>query len=995
MLRFLLISLFCLLIFPTSLFAQKKTPKKQNKNRIISGKIKDDAKNWAVSGVTVSVQGEPYDTLTNFKGEFFITVPNYFVDLEFRKIGFKTQILEIRELKKDNFDLVMPYERSQTGFGTVKTLLASQTNSLLDFERIREYSTSNLENGLQGQFSGVQITQNNGSPAALATVRIRGNTSFLNQAEPLYVLDGVPITTGSYGSKLLGTSQINALADIDWLEIETVEVLKDAAALALYGMKGSNGVILIQTRKGGNEKTDFQLHYQTGFNTPTQTPTVLGANSYRKLLQESWTNAGRSGLVTLPYGLTGADSTDWIKEITRTGNTQQIAFSASGRKGDHQLFAQISHRKESGFIQKNDFARTHIRFNWQHDYSEKIQFGLNLAFSHIDQDRQAEGLSSVWAKALLAPPIMPVRKADENFYEPQANPVAILQNTDFQTSQNRLLGNLFLNYWLTDAVKWRVELGTDVLHLSENMRRSALIYPNARTDERNVGLENYNLNTYFELENSVDDHELHGLLGLQAQGVNTKEIEVFGENFKATSQANPIFAQKQGIVNSLQSTYRYLAGFASLDYAFRERFLLGTVHRYEGSSRLGQEARWAYFPAVSAGMILHKQDTLYKNKILTFLKISGSYGISGNTFMTQDFRFAGTYTQEGEYGGQNVTFPQTLGNPNLGTEKTAQWNATLDWGVWDQRIGGKITYYQRNSRNLLLPQTLPPSLGFPQTIVNVGEMENKGLEIEVFGKVLLTENLRWAWRLNWASNQNMVLKANGKNWSGQSLGIGNSDQYIVENQAVGLWNLATWAGVDPKTGQGLIVEKGGRLIEANAENIAKNKNFVGNPYPKIFGGFSNQLSYKNFSFDVLLNFAFGHQMYAPDQALLNEGIGLAYNQISTVENRWQKIDNQTDTPRLLYGKTPIAETTKYLYDADFVRVKTIRLAYDLPTDWVEKIYLKNAKIFVNLQNFITFTNFPFDPESNVGFINSSVLAGNTFFALPQTKSINIGFDLNF
>ncbi len=995
MLRFLLISLFLWLAFPASLFAQKKTPKKQNKSRIISGKIKDNAKNWSISGVTVSVQGETYDTLTNFKGEFFITVPNYFVDLEFRKIGFETQILEIRDLKKDNFDLVMPYQRSQTGFGTVKTLLASQNNSTLDFERIREYSTSNLENGLQGQFAGVQITQNNGSPAALATLRIRGNTSFLNQAEPLYVLDGVPIMTGTYGSRLLGTSQTNALADIDWLEIETVEVLKDAAALALYGMRGANGVVLIQTRKGGNEKTDFQLHYQTGFNTPTQKPTLLGANAYRKFLQESWTNAGRSGLVTLPYGLAGADSTDWIKEITQVGNTQQIAFSASGRKGDHQLFAQISHRKESGFIQKNNFARTHIRFNWQHDYSEKIQFGLYLAFSHTDQNRQAEGLNSVWAKAMLAPPLMPIRKTDENYYEPQANPVAILQNTDFQTSQNRLFGNLFLNYWLTDALKWRVELGTDVLHLSENMRRSALIYPNARTDERNVGLENYHFNTYLELENTVDDHELRGLLGVQAQGVNTKEIEIFGENFKATSQANPIFAQKQGIVSSLQSTYRYLAGFASLDYAFRERFLLGTVHRLEGSSRLGQDARWAYFPAVSAGVILHKQDTLYKNKILTFLKLSGSYGISGNTFMSQDFRFAGTYTQEGEYGGQNVSFPQTLGNPNLATEKTAQWNASLDWGVCDQRIGGKITYYQRNSYNLLLPQTLPPSLGFSQTIVNVGEMENTGLEIEFWGKVLLAEKLNWAWRLNGASNQNTVLKANGKNWSGQSLGTGNADQYIVENQAVGVWNLANWAGVNPQTGQGLILDRGGRSIEATAENIAQNRSFVGNPYPKIVGGFSNQLTYKNFSFDVLLNFAFGHQIYAPDQALLQDGIGLGYNQISSVENRWQKIDNQTNTPKLVYGNAALAQSTKYLYDADFVRIKTIRLAYDLPTDWVEKIYLKKAKIFVNLQNIVTFTHIPFDPESNGNFLNASVLTGNTFFALPQTKSFNIGFDLNF
>ncbi len=995
MLRFFLISLFLLLAFPNFLFAQKKTPKKQNKNRIISGKIKDDARNWSVLSVTVSVLGEPHDTLTNLKGEYFITIPNYFVDLEFRKIGFKTQILEIRDLKKNVFDLVMPYERSQMGFGTIKTLLASQNNSTLDFERIREYSTSNLENGLQGQFSGVQINQNNGSPAALATVRIRGNTSFLNQNEPLYVLDGMPITTGSYGSRLLGTAQTNALADIDWLEIETVEVLKDAAALALYGMRGSNGVILIQTRKGANEKTDFQLHYQTGFNTSTQKHTLLGANSYRKLLQESWTNTGRLGLVTLPYGLTGADSTDWLKEISQIGNTQQIAFSASGRKGDHQLFAQISHRKESSFVQKNNFSRTHIRFNWQHDYSEKVQFGLNLAFSHSDQDRQPEGLSSVWAKALLAPPIMPVRKTDENFYEPQENPVAILQNTDFQTSQNRLFGNLFLNYWLTDALKWRVELGTDVLHLSENMRRSALIYPNARTDERNVGLENYNLNTYLELENAVDDHQLHGLLGVQAQGVNTKEIEIFGENFKASSQANPIFAQKQGIVNSLQSTYRYLAGFASLDYAFRERFLLGTVHRLEGSSRLGQDARWAYFPAVSAGVILHKQDTLYKNKILTFLKISGSYGISGNTLMSQDFSFAGIYTQNGEYGGQNVSFPQTLGNPNLGTEKTAQWNVSLDWGAWDQRIGGKITYYQRKSYNLLLPQTLPPSLGFPQTIVNVGEMENKGLEIEFWGRVLLAEKLRWDWRLNWASNQNTVLKTNGKNWSGENLGIGNSDQYIVENQAVGVWNLANWAGVDPQTGRALIVEKSGRNVEATAENIAQNKNFVGNPYPKMFGGFSNQVTYKNFSFDVLLNFAFGHQIYAPDQALLQEGIGLAYNQISTVENRWQKVDNQTDTPKLVYGKIPIRETTKYLYKADFVRVKTIRLAYDLPTDWVEKIYLKKVKIFVNLQNFITFTNFPFDAESNGDFVNTSVLAGNTFFSLPQSKNFNVGFDLNF
>ncbi|GAB3756746.1 SusC/RagA family TonB-linked outer membrane protein [Spirosoma pomorum] len=994
--------------------------------RRVTGKVTAAEDGNVLPGVSVVAKGTTRGTQTDAEGNYSLVLPDNIGTLVFSFVGVETQ--EVNVGNRTTVNVVMSNDTRSldevvvTGYGAQSKRNLTGNIAKVSAREIENIPVPSVEQAFQGKLAGVQVTSLNGKVGQGIQIRVRGASSLTASSQPLYVIDGIPLTSSDQSTST--GAPTNPIADINPNDIESLEVLKDASAAAIYGARASNGVVLITTKKGRVGKTVFEASAQAGSSSPTHLRQWLNTQQYVELFNEALANTISLG--ELPSGVTlnntfnrfaagnsagwqGANplyNTDWQREAFQRAPSQQYDISARGGDAKTRFFVSGQYFDQNGILIKNRFRRLGARANLEHSATDKLTIGVNFNLTHSINDRVADDNTfSTPIQIVALPPLTPVIDPRTNQlsgdYTLYYNP---LLNRDFGSIQARIyrvIGNAFADYKILPGLSFRTEFGTDLLAQQEEeyfgretVRNTGA--PNGIGTNSFRQVTNYTTNNYFTFGQTLaEKHAVDGTLGMSYQESRTNTGAVVGQQFPSNAYKQITSAGRITGGDGIETRFSFLSYFARANYRFDDRYLVGLSARVDGSSRFGVSNKYGVFPAVSAGWIITKEPFLQNIKVLSLLKLRASYGLTGNAeignFNSQALYSAVTYA--GVPGQVSVQ----LANPNLTWEKTLQTDIGLEYGFLNDRITGEIDFYQKNTSGLLLNVNVPGSTGYRTQLRNVGNMQNKGIEF-VFNSQNLVGDFRWTTSLNVAYNKNIVT-----NLSGTTV-IGNFLNRAQEGQPIGVFVGPEYAGVDSQNGDALYYtnrDLGNGNRERSTTNDYNAATFVplGSPVPTFTGGVTNTFGYKGIDLSFLFQGQFGNYIYngAGQYQSANASNGFD-NQTVDQMRRWQKPGDVTNVPqaRLLLGNGT-RESSRYLQRGDYVRLRTVTLGYSVPKSIINRVGLNRVRVYVTGQNLLTFTKYTgWDPEVNAdAFQGNPVNLGVDFYSAPQPRTIVGGLQIGF
>ncbi|MCS6809095.1 MAG: TonB-dependent receptor [Bacteroidota bacterium] len=1037
----------------------------------VVGKVTDEDTNAPLGGVSIKIKvgSKVLGAFTAKDGTYEIrNVPAGSYEITASYIGFKTKTLKVTvvddaEARVDfqmQLDLLLLEEAVVIGYGTKQKKDVTGAVSRVNANEIANLPVPSIDQALQGKAAGVQIiTANGATPGAAVTVRIRGVGSIASATEPLYVVDGIPITSGDFAG-MNGAAgngyNANALVDLNPQDIESIDVLKDAAATAIYGARGANGVVIITTKRGQAGTTKFNVNLTTGFTGPTNIVRVLNRDEFVELYTEAWNNDIRRGLVSGPVRWPGnvnvmdpRNNTDWLSLVLQTGRLNEASVSASGGNEKTKFFTGLTYRDETTYVIGNRLERTSGRLNIDHNATDALTIGVSVGVARTVQNKfpEAWGGGLGWAQS-GALPIFPVRNPDGTFFRARdfwVNPIARFENTRFNTNTLRTLAGLYGELRILPELSFRSEASVDLMNQIEDFYQGAAIRGErddagnfvAYAEQRRVQVINWNTNNYFTYNTKIaDDHDIQATLGLQAQRSDQSDNGVRGQrgfaNPYLTLPGNAVLTQGYTVYNY----FSFLSYFGRLSYKFKDRYIVGATANYNGSSRFGLNNQFGFFPAFSAAWVISEEPFMKDNGIISFLKLRGSYGFTGNAEIG-NYQWRGLYSPSGNYDGRAAIRPSQLPNFDLTWERARQLDAALEWALLDGRLQGAVGYYNRESYDMLLPVTVPASLGFNSVLRNVGSITNWGMEFTLTSHNL-TGELTWQTDLNLAFNRNTINDLGGL--PDGSIG-GQGETRALVGFPVGTFFINRFARINDRTQELEVVRRrpgntvtysdlrknpndprlqqfdrvrvtvrGGEPLFYNLNGDLTDRYTVddrvplGQPYPTLFGGLTNTFRYKGLELNFTFNFAFGNQIY--DDAAKWTAFG-TFGALGTLNQRrdvtltrWRQEGDQTTIPALTtQGIYNDFNTDRHLFRGDFVRLRSLTLAYNLPSEWLSGIGLQSVRIAINGFNLWTLTSFPYwDPEvvrDLSGAQDRNFSQGVTFLAPPQARGVNVNLNIGF
>jgi TonB-linked SusC/RagA family outer membrane protein len=815
--------------------------------------------------------------------------------------------------------------------------------------------------------------------------------------------------------------------------VESIEILKDASAAAIYGSRASNGVVLITTKRGKSGRTNFNVGFFTGFSNPTRKREWLNSQEYIEFFSEARANSVALGIVgTTQTALNNrfvryaaGDSailvdpnrtnTDWEEVAYQRGAVRQFDLSASGGTDKTRFYASGSYTDQEGILIRNSFQRLSARVNLDHQATDRLSLGINFNLARTLNGRLSnDNAFSNPMQAVALPPITPVidpRTGElSGNYTLYYNP---LLNRDFSSNTTtglRTIGNMYGSYNLIPGLSFRTEWGLDLLLQNEEQYygRETARNSNAASGlavNNWVQITNYTTNNFFQYSKSfADRHNLDAVLGMSYQDSKRDESRLEGQQLPSNAYKQIVAAADITLGRSTETQYSFLSYFTRFNYKFNNRYLLSVSGRVDGSSRFGRNNRYGFFPAASAGWIISEEAFLKNSNILSLLKVRASYGLTGNAALPTnarlngDFGALGLFSGDAGYAGTPGQRPSQIENPNLRWEQTAQTDIGIEFGLLGDRISGELDYYVKNTKDLLLEVNVPGTSGFVSQYRNVGRLRNRGYEI-----VLNSQNLvgafKWSTNFNIARNRNRITNLQGQVIEG---GIINR---AVEGYAIGVFFAPEYAGVDPANGDALYylntvntdgsVDRGTTNDYNDAQRVV-----IGDPNPDYVGGITNNFSFKGIDLSVLFQGVFGNDIYnGGGQYQSGNGSNGYDNQSRDQLNRWRNPGDITDVPQArLNGGNGTGESSRYLSDGSFVRLKTVTLGYALPRTLVNRIRMQQVRVYASAQNLLTFTKYEgWDPEVNADYLASSsnIALGTDFYSAPQARTITFGISLGF
>ncbi|SEW08597.1 TonB-linked outer membrane protein, SusC/RagA family [Chitinophaga sp. YR573] len=974
--------------------------------RTLTGKVTSDSSGAPLPGVTVRIKGSTYRIATGEDGTFSIPVGGA-QELIFSMVGYAnkqlkadaaTTWLDVR-LKPDQSRLS---EVVVVGYGQQTQRYTTEAVSVLKSDVVENVPAITPQQLLQGQAAGVQMTNSSGLLGAASLLRIRGAASITAGGQPLFVVDGVPLSDGQYSTLYSGGAALNPLLELNPDDFESITILKDAAAAAIYGSRGSNGVVLIKTKRGAtNSKTKVQLDYYTGWAKPTNTLKVLNADEYRNYYNDYITKVTGRPTVDFP-----AKGFDWADAVKRTGKTNNYSLSASGGNDKTKFYLGGSYLNQESFVIGNDLKKLTGRLNLEHSMSKRVHFGVNFTTAYTDMDRiLVEGdLVAPFTAGYLNTPFTPAYTDDGQFADPANNALAVvgLNRNKYYTRRNT--GNAYATINITDHLWIKSDWGIDQLQTEERYRRSEKITPGG-AGGRTIWQDNKWLTTNslnYE-KNFTQDHHIELLAAHSFETARYDDIKVSGSGFTSDKLLNvgsasvPVTTSATGKEWALES-YIFRA-----NYRYKDKYMAEASFRRDGSSRFGSNKKYGDFWAVSAGWVISQEQFMRSADFINYLKLTASYGVTGNDRIGYyDYLALYTAGTDANYAGQPGLRPTQASNPNLGWESTGQLNIGLAANALDNRLQLNIDYYRKNSKDVLLYVAFPSTTGFGYGTKNSGKMQNNGVDLQITGVVVKNKDFEWTTSLNAGYLKNIVtqLPSDTRDEEGRNFIIGSyNGQRAIQGYSLNSFYLIRYKGINAETGDPEWYTKDGKATTAPTSN---DQVIAGSALPKFTGGFNNTFRYKHFDLGINFYFSTGNKvMLSEFQYLDNPTYGL--NVSKDLLNYWKQPGDKAFAPSATSAswssQNNIAQvSTAQLFDGSYLRLKTLTLGYNLPAALLSNTHVLNsARVYVLGQNLWTATKKGFrgaDPEVS-GYGSNGQVAGESFFSLPQPKTITIGVNLVF
>jgi TonB-linked SusC/RagA family outer membrane protein len=992
----------------------------------IRGSVKDEA-GQPVPGASVVIKGTREYVQTAADGQFAIKAQKEFpFTLTVNLVGFKTQDVEVYELPEEALEVNLKTDNVLEevvviGYGEQKRKDITGSIASVPAE-IKTQPVVSVERLLQGAVAGAIVTQTSGQPGGGVSVQIRGNNSITAGSDPLYVIDGFPINN-DYSVTDAGVtdgSKINPLSTINTADIESIDVLKDASATAIYGSRGANGVVIITTKTGSKNKSSINYDGYYGVQQVIRTIPLLNAGQWWQLRKDAAINSGKTA--TLPsvngYSLdTTGVGTDWQAAAFRDAPIQSHSLSILSGSDKTRLAISGNYLNQQGILQNTGFTRLSARINLDHEYNERFRITTSLTASHINSDVAP---AAIVGNLLLTPPSLPVYRTDgafvinSPFESALQNPINSLYNQVNETKTNRFLGNVAAEYTILDGLKAKVLVGADIVDNKQNR-----YLPSTTAEGQSLqGLATvgslFTTNWLNENTLSYDKqfgarHRVSAIAGFTAQQSDSK-----GSVAEAAGFATDDFSFNNlgtGITNRTPRSSALKWSLASylgrINYVLDDKYLVTFTLRADGSSRFGAGNKWGYFPSAAIGWNVNQESFFRQFDKISLLKLRLSAGLTGNQSIPpyqslsqlNYFRYNFSNTTVSGYA------PNTVPNPNLGWEKTFQVDLGVDLGLFNNRINVTADYYYKKTTDLLLTRTVPGTSGLSDfyngqasTIYqNIGAVSNQGIELYVNSQNL-TGPLKWNTILVYSRNTNKILDlGQGVN---QIIPVISSPSIAKVGYPLGSFIVYQTDGViqsgdSPLTPQANKNPGGQKYKDINGDGVitqAGDRVVIANQ-PAFVAGLTNTLSYKGFDFTVFVQASIGGKLYNANRANLELGTGYV-NGSTVLLDRWTPTNTDTDV-KAAYQDPAITISDRFIEDATYYRLKNISLGYTLPKGLLSKARIENLRIYVSAQNAATWTNYTgYDPEVSLNgqtLINKGIDQG----VYPNNKSYQVGVSLSF
>lgn len=990
----------------------------------ISGRITSAATQEVLPGVNVLVEGTSSGTTSGADGTYRLTLSSTNSTLVFSYIGYVTQRVAVGGRSQLDITLVEDHKSLNevvvVGYGTKERRDITGAISSVSGKDIQNLPVASPVALLQGRTAGVHIVQNTGAPGGTNfTIRVRGTTSINAGNNPLYVIDGLPFEGNS--------------SDINPNDIESMEILKDAAASSIYGSRAANGVVLITTKRGKTGKASISFNYYNAVQQVDRQrlPKLMDSREFIELIQDQRaTGTGVTslyGFVLPESGVIGGNgqisNTNWVNELVQTGGMDNYELSIQGGENKLRFYLSGALLKQKGVLAFTNYKRYTGKLNLDYQATDKLKIGTNINFTRGETNSSPENEDGVFQAALFKAPVNPVFATDGTYFLEDIsgimNPIAVSDLETRFNMRNRLLANAFAEYTILQGLTFKTSWGADLITSRNNFfqpsnsRRLTVANGSASyTDETNWIYEH--TLTYV---NTFGQHRINALLGYSqlenSAASNSAAARDYGTNNIETLNAasTPTQATSAKSANGLSSL------FGRAGYIYANKYYLEASLRRDGSSKFGANNRYGLFPSASVGWQVGREEFFKSiSSVISDLKLRASYGRTGNQGGIGNYTAQGAFATGLGYAGQNGVAPTAIANPDLKWETTDQFNVGTDLSFIQSRVNLSVDLYQKLTSNLLLNVQLPNTSGFASALQNVGNTENRGIEFNLNTVNLEQQNgFRWTSNINVSFNKNKITKLyNGNDIinlrGGSGFGQARTFGLLREGESIGAffgWQANGVYATSPENEKQLRADnatgylyRGGdmRFVDQNGDNIIDDRDrvVIGNALPKFTGGFTNSLQYRHFQLDALLQFSYGNDVYNGTRTV-SESLFQFANASKKALNRWRKEGDVTDIPRADHTDPGgnRRSSTRWLEDGSYLRIKTVTLAYDVPSSLLQKVRVSNLRLYATAQNLFTFTRYTgIDPEAN-SYGSTVTDLGFDYAAYPQYKTFMFGINLSF
>lgn len=1018
--------------------------------KAVTGKIVDEA-GKPLSGVSVTEKGTRNGSSSRADGSYNVTVKSSASVLVFSFVGYAPKEMAASDASVASVSLSVDDQKKLdqvvvVGYGTQKRKDLTGAIGSVSSKEIEKIPTNSIDKALQGQVAGLQISSTSGAPGGNTIILVRGISSITGGIEPLFVIDGYPVTSVGYS---------NPLSTINPADIESIDVLKDASATAIYGSRGSNGVIIITTKRGRTGKPKISFDSYVGVQEVAHKLKMMNARQFAQFVIDARNNGyldnptpgnpnpsinddntkrGASYQISDKYknqaflDSTG-EGTDWQAAIFRKAQVQSHQVTVSGGNEGIRYSLSGGYFNQDGIVIQTNFKRYSFKVDLDAKVSDKLTAGVSFLPSYSTEVSPPitghYGSFGMINSALTMDPTLPVYNPDGSYYPTYlsangnaglANPVKVANEYQIKNSQSRMFTNAYAEYGLLPSLKLRTSIGADINFFDRREYKPSTLSGNSATAPATASVTtNKAVNWLSETTLSfkklfAQNHQVDAVAGFTAQSDYFDAVTTNATNFPDDLVQNinggTVTSGSEAIAKS-----NITSVFARGNYAYRGKYLLTATVRRDGSSRFGENRKWGTFPSGSIGWKISEEKFMQNLKAISDLKLRASYGVTGNNAIG-DYRALSLLSTSTYVIGDVLTqgtVPGSLSNVNLGWESQAQTDIGLEISLFNRRINIVADYYDKRNKDMLFNIQTPAVTGFISAVVNLGEVQNKGWEFTLNTQNLVGQ-LSWNTNFNITFNRNKVLSMSTPNDKifGNTSGRGNSNVTMVGQpigvfygkKMIGVFNSdaeATAYGKQPfaKAGDFKFED-----VDGNGKIDDNDRVVIGSPHPDCIFGFNNTVNYKNFSLDVLTNAMVGQDVFASLFAVNNSGV---QNNLAFVdEARWRSPSQPGSGKYGSFGRSirggkndNFAYSSWSIYDASYFRIRQVTLNYTIPASLLSPLHVQGARAYVGVSNLHTFTKYPgYDPEvGNAG--DTQTVLGVDFGTYPVARTYTLGLNISF